>query len=57
MIMTLAIGAVTSISLFVALMFFVNDIDAVRDASLPSLELVYQMYPLSLPDLIKVASN
>ncbi|GKZ17763.1 hypothetical protein AbraIFM66951_010831 [Aspergillus brasiliensis] len=43
MIMTLAIGAVTSISLFVALMFFVNDIDAVRDASLPSLELVYQI--------------
>lgn len=44
MIMTLAIGAVTSISLFVALMFFVDDIDAVRDASLPSLELVYQMW-------------
>ncbi|KAI3010417.1 hypothetical protein CBS147346_1630 [Aspergillus niger] len=43
MIMTLAIGAVTSISLFVALMFFVDDIDAVRDASLPSLELVYQI--------------
>ena len=41
--MTLAIGAVTSISLFVALMFFVDDIDAVRDSPLPSLELVYQM--------------
>ncbi|GLA15484.1 hypothetical protein AnigIFM62618_002025 [Aspergillus niger] len=43
MMMTLAIGAVTSISLFVALMFFVDDIDAVRDSPLPSLELVYQI--------------
>ncbi|GKZ30982.1 hypothetical protein AbraIFM66950_010807 [Aspergillus brasiliensis] len=43
MIMTLAIGAVTSISLFVACMFFVDDIDAVRDAPLPSLALIYQI--------------
>ena len=43
MIMTMVIGVATSLSLFIALMFFIEDMDAVRHASLPSLELIYQM--------------
>ncbi|RAK96815.1 uncharacterized protein BO80DRAFT_365441 [Aspergillus ibericus CBS 121593] len=43
MIMTMVTGLVTSLSLFIALMFFVEVIDAVRQASLPSLELIYQI--------------
>lgn len=43
MILTMAIGLVTSFSLFVVLMIFQVDMDAVRSASLPSLEIVYQV--------------
>ncbi|KGO66091.1 Amino acid/polyamine transporter I [Penicillium expansum] len=43
MIMTLVIGLVTSLSLFIVLMFFMVDLEAVRTAPLPSLELVYQV--------------
>ncbi|KAK4870736.1 hypothetical protein LT330_005084 [Penicillium expansum] len=43
MIMTLVIGLVISLSLFIVLMFFMVDLEAVRTAPLPSLELVYQV--------------
>ena len=42
-IVTMIIGIVTSLSLFVMLMIFIDDMDAIREAPLPSLELVYQM--------------
>ncbi|PWY89689.1 choline transporter [Aspergillus sclerotioniger CBS 115572] len=43
MIMTMIIGLLTSLSLFIALMFFIEDMDAVRNASIPSMELIYQI--------------
>ncbi|GAQ33308.1 choline transporter [Aspergillus tubingensis] len=43
MIVTMIIGIVTSLSLFVMLMIFIDDMDAIREAPLPSLELVYQI--------------
>ncbi|PYI01459.1 choline transporter, partial [Aspergillus sclerotiicarbonarius CBS 121057] len=43
MIMTMVTGLVTSLSLFIALVFFIEDMDAVRQASLPSLEIIYQI--------------
>ncbi|KAH7183754.1 amino acid/polyamine transporter I [Fusarium oxysporum] len=41
-IMTMFIGLFTALPLFIALMYFMTDLDAVRSAPLPSLELVYQ---------------
>ncbi|RKL23004.1 hypothetical protein BFJ68_g1208 [Fusarium oxysporum] len=41
-IMTMFIGFFTALPLFIALMYFMTDLDAVRSAPLPSLELVYQ---------------
>lgn len=41
-IMTMFIGLFTALPLFIALMHFMTDLDAVRSAPLPSLELVYQ---------------
>lgn len=41
-IMTMIIGLFTCFPLFLALMFFMTDLDAVRNSPLPSLELVYQ---------------
>ncbi|KAL4889819.1 amino acid/polyamine transporter I [Aspergillus ambiguus] len=43
MIMSLILGLVTCLSLFIALTFFISDLDAVRDSPLPSLELIYQI--------------
>lgn len=43
MIMTMLIGLFTAFSLFVTLMIFQIDMDAVRSAALPSLELIYQV--------------
>lgn len=43
MILTMLIGLFTAFSLFVVFMIFVVDMDAVRTAALPSLELVYQV--------------
>jgi choline transport protein len=42
-ILTLAIGLCTALSLFIVLMLFQLDVDAVRTATLPSLELIYQV--------------
>ncbi|KAJ0422828.1 choline transporter [Aspergillus carlsbadensis] len=42
-ILTLAIGLCTALSLFIVLMLFQRDLDAVRSATLPSLELIYQV--------------
>jgi choline transport protein len=36
------IGLFTSLPLFIALMYFMTDLDAVRTSPLPSMELVYQ---------------
>ncbi|KAF2963967.1 hypothetical protein GQX73_g9605 [Xylaria multiplex] len=41
-IMTMVIGLITALPLFIALMYFMTDLDAVRDSALPSMELVYQ---------------
>ncbi|WZH39199.1 amino acid/polyamine transporter I [Fusarium acuminatum] len=41
-IMTMFIGLFTSLPLFIALMYFMTDLDAVRTSPLPSMELVYQ---------------
>ncbi|CAG8935032.1 unnamed protein product [Penicillium salamii] len=43
MVLTMFIGLATALSLFVVLMLFVVDIDAVRTSPLPSLELIYQV--------------
>ncbi|KAL4873647.1 hypothetical protein BDV12DRAFT_207489 [Aspergillus spectabilis] len=43
MLLTIIIGLLTTLSLFVPFMFFIEDMDAVRRAPLPSLELVYQI--------------
>ncbi|GAP85727.1 putative choline transporter [Rosellinia necatrix] len=41
-IMTMFIGIGTALPLFIALMFFMADLDAVRASPLPSMELIYQ---------------
>ncbi|KAJ4211663.1 hypothetical protein NW759_012265 [Fusarium solani] len=41
-IMTMFIGLLTSLPLFIALMFFMTDLDAVRHSPLPSMEIIYQ---------------
>lgn len=43
MIATMIIGLVTSLSLFIVLMVFMVDLEAVRASTLPSLELMYQV--------------
>ncbi|KAL4886414.1 choline transporter [Aspergillus karnatakaensis] len=43
MILTMIIGLFTTLSLFIPFMFFIEDMDAVRRAPLPSLELMYQI--------------
>ncbi|PYH75503.1 amino acid transporter [Aspergillus uvarum CBS 121591] len=43
MIMTEVIGIVTSLTMIVVLLYFAHDYEAIRDSSLPSLELVYQV--------------
>lgn len=43
MLLTMFIGLATALSLFVVLMLFVVDMDAVRTSPLPSLELIYQV--------------
>ncbi|KAI0184920.1 amino acid/polyamine transporter I [Xylaria flabelliformis] len=42
MIMTMFIGIGTALPLFIALMFFMTDLEAVRRSQLPSMELIYQ---------------
>ncbi|KAK5677213.1 hypothetical protein LTS10_010402 [Elasticomyces elasticus] len=42
MIMTMVIGLLTSLPLMIALCLFITDLDAVRYAPLPSMEIVYQ---------------
>ena len=41
-IMTMCVGLATALPLFIALMFFMTDLDAVANSPLPSMELVYQ---------------
>lgn len=41
-IMTMITGLTTALPLFIALLYFMTDLDAVRTAPLPALELVYQ---------------
>ncbi|CAI7587944.1 unnamed protein product [Penicillium bialowiezense] len=43
MALTMLIGLLTALSLFIVLMLFVVDLDAVRMSPLPSLELIYQV--------------
>lgn len=43
MLMTMVIGIITCLSLFIVFMFFLDDMDAIQGSPLPSLELVYQM--------------
>ncbi|KAI9037558.1 choline transporter [Aspergillus affinis] len=43
LIMTMIIGLVTSVSMFIVFMFFISDMDAIRPSPLPSLELLYQV--------------
>lgn len=43
MALTMLIGLLTALSLFIVLMLFVVDVDAVRMSPLPSLELIYQV--------------
>ncbi|KAK1145542.1 hypothetical protein N8T08_004100 [Aspergillus melleus] len=43
MTMTMIIGLVTSVSLFIVFMLFISDMDAIRQSPLPSLELLYQI--------------
>lgn len=43
MLMTMVIGIITCLSLFIVIMFFLDDMDAIQGSTLPSLELVYQM--------------
>lgn len=40
--MTIIIGLVTGLPFIIAMMFVIKDIDAVRSAVLPSLEVFYQ---------------
>lgn len=42
--MTMIIGLLTCFPLFLTLMFFIKDMDAVMNSILPSMELVYQVY-------------
>jgi hypothetical protein len=44
--MTMIIGLLTSFPLFLALMYFMTDLDAVRLSPLPSMEIMYQAYVL-----------
>lgn len=39
---TLVVGLLSSLPLFIALMFCMTDLDAVRSSPLPSLEIIYQ---------------
>jgi choline transport protein len=41
-IMTMIIGLVTTLPLFIALLYFMTDLEAVKSSPLPSMELVYQ---------------
>ncbi|KAH6989506.1 amino acid/polyamine transporter I [Ilyonectria sp. MPI-CAGE-AT-0026] len=41
-IMTMMIGLLTSLPLFIALMYFMTDLEAVATSPLPSMELIYQ---------------
>lgn len=41
-IMTMMIGLLTSLPLFIALMYFMTDLKAVATSPLPSMELIYQ---------------
>ncbi|CAG7934397.1 unnamed protein product [Penicillium olsonii] len=43
MLLTMIIGLVTALSLFIVLMLFSIDMDAVKNSPLPSLELIYQV--------------
>lgn len=52
MILTMLIGLFTAFSLFVVLMVFQIDMDAVRTAPLPSLELIYQVWVSGLTTLM-----
>lgn len=40
--MTMMIGLLTSLPLFIALMYFMTDLEAVATSPLPSIELIYQ---------------
>lgn len=42
MMTTLLIGLLTALPLMIALMFCMNDLDAVLKSPLPSLEIIYQ---------------
>ena len=41
-IMTMIIGLVTTLPLFIALMYFMTDLEAVSSSPLPSMELIFQ---------------
>lgn len=41
-IMTMIIGLGTALPVFIALMFFMTDLDAVTKSPLPSMELIFQ---------------
>lgn len=41
-IMTMIIGLVTTLPLFIALMYFMTDLEAVSNSPLPSMELIFQ---------------
>lgn len=41
-IMTMMIGLITTLPLFIALMYFMTDLEAVTSSPLPSMELIYQ---------------
>jgi hypothetical protein len=43
-IMTMVIGLLTSFPLFLALMYFMTDLEAVRTSPLPSMEIMFQAY-------------
>ncbi|PYH45738.1 amino acid transporter [Aspergillus saccharolyticus JOP 1030-1] len=43
MIMTEVIGIVTSLTMIVVLLYFAHDYEAIRESTLPSLELIYQV--------------
>jgi choline transport protein len=42
MTITMFLGLFTALPLMVALMFFITDLDAVTNAAVPSIEIVYQ---------------
>ncbi|KAE8381889.1 amino acid/polyamine transporter I [Aspergillus bertholletiae] len=43
MVITMVIGLLTCLPLFIVFMYFTTDMEAIREAPLPSLELVYQI--------------